>query len=270
MLELWNRFCLTVVDFLLGWLLYLPSDVVLFAVAIGSALILACVRWFTTDQDLLRRAGADKKRLNQLIRAARTEKDLEAVRRFRTTRTRVALKALKAEGWPLVATLPPIAILATWCVLRLGFHPPQADEWVELRLYTRVSAAGDVAHVVPHEGLRERGGWVQKLKAGDYHGQPCSAATWKLAGVPRPESYRVRIRHGNETYIVPLQIGGRTYSAPQVVHGDKTLTELRLRPLKLFGVVPGVHPTYFPPWLVAYLLIVIPSVFIVKRGLKIY
>lgn len=270
MLELWNRFCLTVVDFLLGWLLYLPSDVVLFAVAIGSALILACVRWFTTDQDLLRRAGADKKRLNQLIRAARTEKDLEAVRRFRTTRTRVALKALKAEGRPLVATLPPIAILATWCLLRLGFHPPQADEWVELCLYTRASAAGDIVHLVPLDDLTASDGWVRKLKAGDYHGQTCSAATWQLAGKSRLEVYPVRIRHGNETYIVPLQIGGRTYSAPQVVHGDKTLTELRMRPLKLFGVVPGVHPTYFPPWLVAYLIIVIPSVFIVKRGLKIY
>jgi hypothetical protein len=40
--------------------------------------------------------------------------------------------------------------------------------------------------------------------------------------------------------------------------------------VKLFGVVPGIPALHIPPWLMAYLLLVVPSVFILKRVFKIY
>ena len=48
-----------------------------------------------------------------------------------------------------------------------------------------------------------------------------------------------------------------------------TSTEVKLRPVKLFGVVPGLPALLFPAWLVAYLLIVIPSVPLIKKVLRI-
>ncbi len=46
--------------------------------------------------------------------------------------------------------------------------------------------------------------------------------------------------------------------------------EVRLRPARLFGVVPGIPAVGFQPWLVAYLLITIPLVPLLKRTLRIY
>ncbi len=43
-----------------------------------------------------------------------------------------------------------------------------------------------------------------------------------------------------------------------------------MRQVRLFGVVPGVDWLLLPPWLVAYLLIAIPFVPILKAVLRIY
>ena len=47
--------------------------------AVGTAAIITLARLFTTNQDLLRRCDQDKKRLKELIREAKREKDQEAV-----------------------------------------------------------------------------------------------------------------------------------------------------------------------------------------------
>src|SRR5688572_13113410 len=126
MLELWNRISLGVFDVLLGWSLRLPADVALILVALLSAAVLAGVRLFTTNQDLLRRAAADKKRLKELTWQAKARGDGEAVKRHRSVAGAVAVKQLKAEGLPLVASIVPIALLATWCFHRLAYVPPRA------------------------------------------------------------------------------------------------------------------------------------------------
>ena len=270
MLDLWTGFCLAVLDFLLGWLLYLPADVVLFAVAIGSALILTGVRKFTTDQDWLRRAADDRKRLGQLVKEAKKKGDREAVQRCRATQAEIGLKALKAEGKPLLAAVIPIAMLATWCLDRLDFHPPQPAEPVTLALYAPATAAGDLVHLVPQPGLQAADGWVRKLSAVTDDGPPHSLATWSLTGQSNGKPYPLLIRHGQRTYEADLRVGGRTYSLPLKDHGNEVISELQMRPLKLFGIVPGIPAIFFPPWLVAYLVIVIPFVFVVKRVLKIH
>ena len=43
-----------------------------------------------------------------------------------------------------------------------------------------------------------------------------------------------------------------------------------MRPVKLFGVVGGVEGLFLPPWVVAYLLITIPLVYVLKRLLGVY
>ena len=63
-------------DHLLGWLLRFPSDLQLFAVAVGSALILSAVRIWTTDQDLLKRCRQDKARLSRMAVGRKAISDL--------------------------------------------------------------------------------------------------------------------------------------------------------------------------------------------------
>ena len=83
MLALMNAAILKVADFLLGWLLLVPADVALILVAVGTGAILTAARLFTTNQDLLRRCDADKKRLKQLRREAQLRKDRDALKRSR-------------------------------------------------------------------------------------------------------------------------------------------------------------------------------------------
>jgi hypothetical protein len=270
-LDAWNRISLGVLDVLLGWLLALPADVRLIIVAVGSGAILTLVRVLTTNQDLLRRAAADKKRLKELIRQAKRAGDKEAAKRYRMTRSLVALTAAKAEGLPLLASILPIAMLATWCFARLGFHPPRAGEELEVCLYAPISAAGEAVHLVPADGLRADG-WVKEVQAVEdpNEGPPHGLAVWRVRAAAGEAPYRLAFRLKHRSYDRDLTVGRRTYADPVVDHGGQVLTELKMRPIRLFGVVPGVAAIFLPPWLVAYILIVIPSVLLIKRALRIH
>ena len=269
MLERWTSLSLAVFDALIGWLLALPWDAALVAVAVGTAAIMTVVRLFTTNQDLLRRASRDKKRLSVLIRRARKRGDKEAVARFRATRPMIAMKTFGSEWRPLAVAVVPIAMLATWCLGRLEFHPPQAGEPVEVVAYTPVSAAGQVMHVVPQEGL-EADGWVRPVVAVTDAGPPHGMAAWTIRGAASDKPYRLVFRLKGRTVERDLLIGQRTYAAPVVDHGDQIVTELKMRPAKFLGIVPGIPALALPPWMVAYLVVAIPLVSVLKRPLRIY
>ena len=97
MLDALTSVCLAIADPLLGWLLYLPRDLALLIVSIGTALVLALVRLKTTDQELLRRCKHDKKRQKELLRQAKRKGDKEARKRHRATIGRVGLKGSRNE-----------------------------------------------------------------------------------------------------------------------------------------------------------------------------
>jgi uncharacterized membrane protein (DUF106 family) len=268
MLEAWNNACLYLGDLLLGWSLGLPTDLTLFVVAVLSAAVLTLVRLGTTNQDRLRRVAADRKQLKQLMREAKSRRDREAVARHRRTTSMVTLIALKAEGLPLLVAILPIAVLATWAALRLDFHPPQAGKALELALYTPVSAEAELAHVVPLDGV-ESDGWVKRIDAVTDEGPPHGMAVWELAPAASPEPYELVLRFRGRNLTHPVLVGQSTYTPPILDHGGEVLTETRLRQVKLFDVVPGIPAIFFPPWLVAYLLITIPFVFVLKPLLRI-
>ena len=97
-----NDLLLKIADPLLGWLLWLPTDVVLVVVGVATGAILTFARPWTTNQDLLRRCSQDKKHLRQLIKEAKKKKDKESVRRYRSSLGMISLKTLKSEGLPLL------------------------------------------------------------------------------------------------------------------------------------------------------------------------
>ncbi|HUT11695.1 MAG TPA: hypothetical protein VMY42_14435 [Thermoguttaceae bacterium] len=269
-----NHLILRITDPVLGWLLHLPSDAALFIIGIGTGAILTLARPLTTNQDLLRRCGQDKRRLKELIREAKRRRDKDALRRHRAVKGLVAMTALRSEGLPLAVALVPIALLGTWCFQRLEYHPPAAFERVPMTAYFPISAAGGVVHLVPQPGLTAENGWVQEIVRADESetGDPQAVATWHLKAEAKSIPYAVEIRYREGTYTKALLVGQRTY-APMARSFDSdwiTKAETRLRPVKLFGIVPGIDPLHLAPWLVAYLLIAVPSVSLVKRVCGIY
>jgi hypothetical protein len=234
--------------------------------------VLTGVRLFTTNQDLLRRAAADKKRLRHLVREAKARGDRDAVKRHRSVAGMVAVKQFKAEGLPLVVSLVPIAMLATWGFHRLAYHPPRAGEAVDVVAYTPVSAVGAVGvmHVVPQDGVTADR-WVQPIAEADYHGQKTGRAAWRVSApaADAGQPLRLTLRFKEHTIERELRVGETTYAEPFVHHSDELQTQLQMRPLKLFGVVPGLNwpgrAEILPPWVVGYLLIVVPFVFVLKR-----
>lgn len=271
MLSALNHFIVAMMDYLLGWLLHFPSDVQLIAVALGSALVLALVRLWTTDQDLLRRCRADKARLKTLVREAKSRRDKDAITRHRATLGAIALKQLRQESRPLLASLIPIVMLATWALNRLEFHPLKTGEPVEFAAYFPISAVGKIAHIVPTDGLAAESGWIQEITAVTAEGPAHGIATWRLTAAPGAEQRQLSVRFDGKTFTHPFRGGSRTYEAPALNHGENLpTTELRLSPVKLFGIVPGLPPLHFPAWLTGYLLLIIPLTFLLKKVLRVY
>lgn len=270
MLETLNNLILLITDPVLNWLLHLPGDVALFVVAIATSCILTFVRLITTNQDFLRRCARDKKRLKALIREARQKGDKEARQRYRATLAQISTRLMKAEGKPLLVSLVPIALLAVWCFGRLGFLPPQPGEPVDVKVCYRISAIGSPTYLVPQPGLEAVGGWV-KLVVDDPDTRegvpPNGMAVWTLTGDGSQTRYDLQIVHAGRVYTKAFEVGGRTYAPDVELYGEDEpvlSAELKMKPLKLFGIVPGIPWIMFPPWLTAYLAIAIPFVFLLK------
>jgi uncharacterized membrane protein (DUF106 family) len=278
MLETINNICLVIMDPVMNWLLYLPRDVAIFVVAIATSAILTFIRIWTTNQDLLARCKADKTRIGQLMKEAKKDRDKEAIARYRGTTSLIAMKLMRAEGKPLLAVLLPVALLATWCFSRIGFHPPQEDETVTLNAFFPATAIGKLAHIVPREGL-EADRWIARVEPTPdaIPGQE-GEAVWKLRGKARPEDpYKLGIKFEGGTYEMELLVGSKEYSPNIKFFTDEgariTVGEVVLKPFWLFGFlhIPyGAVDLIFPPWVLAYLLIAIPFVFLLKWMFNIY
>ncbi|MHB1036219.1 MAG: hypothetical protein ACYC35_15620 [Pirellulales bacterium] len=284
MLDWINNAILALSDPVLNWLLRLPTDWALVIVAVGTGAIITFSRRFTTNQDLLRRCAQDKRRLRELIREAKRHKDKDAVKRFRTTRNMIGMTTVKEEGWPLLAAIVPIAILGTWCFQRLAFVPPRAGETVLVMAYFPVSAVGELAHVVPQEGVREvsredsgrNGRWIQEIRKDDAGPDGISKngiATWRIQAGARPEPYALEIRYKTVGVEKELCVGQPVYSPAVEFYGEDqpiTSAQIDMKPVKFLGLVPGIDWLLMPAWLVAYFLIAVPSVSLIKRATGIY
>jgi uncharacterized membrane protein (DUF106 family) len=263
-------------DFLLGWLLYLPADAVLVFVALATSSLLTFIRPLTTDQDLLGRCDRDKKRLNRLIREAKVTGDADAVKRYRASVAAVAMKTMRAEFKPLLVAIIPIALLATWCFSRLSYVPVKPGTPVTVNAYFPASAIGGIAYVVPVEGVTPETGWVQRVVEDPHKGADGKVnglARWKLKAAQRKEPYGIEIRFGERTYRKLLVADGRTFAPPiEVEQGDIHAIETTLQPYKPFGIIPGVTWRWFPldAWIIGYLVLTIPFVFLLRHVCRIY
>lgn len=271
MIDLWNHFSLTVVDFLLGWLLRFPLSVAILIVSVGSGAILTLARTFTTDQALLKIAWEDRNRQKELAREAKARGDKASAKRHAANRTQISVMTLNQEWKPLLVSLLPIAMLATWAVERLEFHPPALDDEVTIVSYVPRRLAGQTMHIVPVDGLEPLGTWIARIEPSELMGIPCGEARWTLRATDSgaggaPRDFQLQFRVEAHTLESGLRLGGRTYANARRWFSEHEIRiDTDLQQVRPFGFVPGIEAILFPPWLVAYILLVVPSVFATKK-----
>jgi hypothetical protein len=258
-------------DFLLGWLLVLPRDVAIVAIALLTSLVLTLVRKWATNQDLLARCAADLRRLKQLIRQAKSQRDKPAAKRMKDTVNLIKLRQLGAEGRVLLWSLLPLTVLATWGMERLDYLPPAVGEETTLRAYYPLSSVGKLTHLVPPDGFELKSSSVQEVELDD-EGGANGVASWALvAREPLPLA-QLLVRHQEHTVSHALRVDGRTYEPPVQTHNDDLLpaTEIKLAQARFLDRVPGVPTIGLPPWVVAYLLLAVALVYPVRRLLRVW
>lgn len=274
-LDLASAWIVAFMDLLLGWTLHLPQDAVLILLAVATSAILTFSRLITTDQHNLKLCDQDKARVKGLLRQAQGRKDTDAIQRFRATLGMIGLRALRAEGKPLLFSLLPIVFLATWACARLAFVPPVSEEKVLVRAHLPVTAIDSLVHLVPTAGVRCSNGWIQKVKesvGADGKTVTGGVAVWEVSADARPSPYALEIRFGDKTVAKSLVVDGRHFAIPlETYEGQDIEAVVLVMPkFRLFGIVPGVEKLFLDPWIIAYLLLAIPSVLLLKRVFRIY
>ena len=266
-----NELVLHVMDAIFGWLLAWPGGLSLLALSVLTALVLVVIRRFTTDQDLLERCAQDQGRLKILARLARRAMDTEALRRYRTTASMIAMVKARSEIKPLLVSLLPVALLAVWACQRGAYVPPRADQDLLVTMYLPISAEGRILHLVPMEGVECASGWVQQASLAQQDSKAYCRAQWKLRVGASDQPYDLTFRYAGATYHKGLRVGQRIYDPPAQRYDDEKVLaiETHLDESRLFGLVGGIAWLAMPPWLTAYFLLSIPSMMLLKKILRI-
>ncbi len=294
MLESINRLILLVADPLLGWLLHVPRDVALLVIAFGTALVLNGVRRFTTDQAQLKRCKADKVVLVRLMKGARARGDRETVQRLRQTLGQIGMAGVRAEGRPLLVSLLPIIIIAVWAFARIGYLPPEQDQPLTLNVYFDQTMVGDLAYLLPQEGMQVDAGLIRRIEenvvparpapawlpawAGElfgFHDNPfvdAGIASWDAVFTRQDDPYILVFNHRGKPVSTEVTIDGVRYSEPLLFpeEGPVICLETVIQEYRPLGFIPGIALLAFQPWIVGYLLIVIPLSILLKPVLKVY
>lgn len=265
-----NQWFLKIADPLLNPLLYLPKDAALVILALGTAVLVLLIRKMTTDQQFLRRCQSDRVRLKSRLKEARRAQNVQDVTRFKAVLGTIGIRAMKQEGLPLLISLLPITLLASWAYARLGYHAPAKNEWVAVEFSLPISEIGKLIHLVPQDGLESREGWIQEV--GKNHESSISAGvvTWAVKASTSTSSFPLLIRLGDRTFRHEFRAGPGSYSEPFRIWGNGDFfLQQKLLPYRPFGYVPGIDDFYFPAWLVGYLILVIPAVPILKKLMRV-
>ena len=247
------------------------ADLALGILALGTALLVLLIRKRTTDQDFLRRCKLDRVRLKSRLKEARQAKNAHDVSRFKAVLGTIGLRTMKQEGLPLLVSLVPITLIASWAFARLGYHAPATGEWVAVEFTVPISESGKLIHVVPQDGLETQEGWIQEVVEKQNSPIPAGVASWSVRATTSGSSYPLVIRLGERTFRHEFRAGPGRYSAPFRTweNGDYSLNQ-KLLAYRPFGHVPGIDDFFFPAWLVGYLILVVPAVPILKKLMRVF
>ncbi len=305
-----NQIILLIADPLLNWLLNFDKNLVIAIVAIFTATVITIMRKFTSNQDLLKRCDDDKIVLTKRIKQIKKEDNSNEVnsctdsllktiksnglqfpndgvaklqnllssawkksevKRLGMIKNQISMKTLKQEGLPLLAALIPLAILGSWCFCRIGFYPPVENETVTIAAHFPITDVGKIVHLTPQKGMTIENGSVEQVAEAELTGIKYGRVEWKVNALSNEKPYKIVIRYNeNDKYEHELLVGQNTYSEQLKLIDDigERAIEILMPEVKFFGIIPGFW--LFAPWLIAYLMITIPFVPLLKKVLKIY
>ncbi|MCC5828058.1 MAG: hypothetical protein JJU36_01295 [Phycisphaeraceae bacterium] len=272
MVDAINDAFLAVGDFLLGWVLALPSDVALIVLSIGSAGILWALQMAMRDRDRAARIESDRLMLKRHKAQAKASGDRDTLRRIKRTHAQVSLRAAAMDIKPLLVALLPLIVIANWAYFRMEFHPPQEGEPVRVVLSMSPTVAGELVHLVPTEELAlalddaHSETWARRLELVEADDAPRSEASWTVTATASDDPHELLIRHRNNNFHHAMWVGGRRYGLPLIEHETppETATRLEMREVRFLGVVPGIPALAFPAWLTAYVVIIVPVILLMR------
>ncbi len=268
MTALWIDLSIRAGDLLLAWLLILPRDLSLVLLSALTSMVLLVLRRWLTNQQLLKLARQDLRRLRECLRNARAAGDRQALSRYRNTRAKVLRLRFLLELRPVCFSLIPLAMVVTWGNARMNYLPLAENETTTLVLDTPVADAGEVVHLVPTEGVTVTSGWLTKLEETSLDGKRQAQATWNIHATSSGQGYDLKIRRGKQTVSHHLSVGLTIHSQVARRHGEQVETRIRLQRYVPFGFLPGIEFIAIPAWMVGYIALTAIFYFGLRRLLR--
>jgi uncharacterized membrane protein (DUF106 family) len=254
-------------DYPLGWLLYLPRDLALVLLALATAGLLALGRARFTNQDLLRRCRQDLLRLKVLRTDAKRQGDRVALQRMQTTKSMIQLILLRADVKLMAILFIPLALLALWSAERLDFFPIYTGQDVTVRASFPPSSVDKLAVLIPcGREMTLKTSPIQVIEAAG-EGDPQGVATWVVQFSAKTRQLDLEIRHQDETAIHPVAVNTAFYLPPVQRHPESriTATEVQMVRYRSLGIIPGIESLGLAPWMIGYLLLSLLLIPVTRR-----
>jgi hypothetical protein len=223
---------------------------------------------------MLKRCADDKARLKERVRAAKKQKDKDTVARCNLTLGQIGMKTMMAEGKPLLWSIIPIALVASWAFSRIGYLPPQANQSVSVKMFFP-EFSEELVHLVPQDGVTSDNGFIRYAledKTADGSSTGAGVAEWNLRVQERANPYILQFRFSGKTIEKEFVADGLRYATPVSSYGDNPmqLIQLDLPVYKPLNIIPGFTGLMLDPWVIGYLIMVIPLSFALKSLFRIY
>lgn len=261
----------SVIDWLLGWTLYLPRDLTLLLVVILTVGIVLFIRRHCTAQDRLARVKRDLVQLRRLRGTARAAGDRQSIQRLDTIATQLKLLTMRADLVVLAWALVPLGLLAWWASARLPYYSPKSGEELTITASYSASSVDRLTYLLPHEGYELLTPAIQRVTMGEEAGT-VARVTWKVrVTATEPCEVPLVIQHLEDRVEHPLKLSSVQYRDPYQTHrGSGVLsTEVSLRAYRFLGVVPGIHAWGIDPWMMSYLALTLVLMPMARRLLRI-
>ena len=222
-------------DWLLGWTEHFSPIVSISIVSVLSGLAMVLVLKYASNQKFLGQAKADLNLLKVKMKEAKQKGDPEGLTRARALSGRIGGKFMGASLKPSLWTVPIMAVLGLWTGSRLGYLPIHSGDEFSVVAHFEDNARG-FAFILPDEAIQGAGPLIAPIEIPSDGGG--MQARWNLRAGTEGRA-QLRIRHGEESYEVPIPLsrtGGRppdpvtSVGAPTPAQDRMQAIEIKLAP----------------------------------------
>jgi uncharacterized membrane protein (DUF106 family) len=256
-------------DLLLGWTTLFNATIALSIVGVLSGLAVILFQKYASNQDLLGRCKEDLKILKLRMKQAKAAGVPEEARRLQGLSGRIGGKYMWAALKPALWTVPIIGVIGLWAGARLGYLPLRPGEPLKVVAHFEDAAEG-WAHVVPDAGFAVDGPAI--AAAAVHEGAQGKQARWTVKALAEGDQ-TLRIRHGGQTYAIPVPVRARGGRPPELVTlfgaGSPHQDRLQAVEFKLSDSLPSAWWNLYLQWGGLYLLTAMIVALALRRLMKV-